>query len=193
MRDLAVLAFVTLDGVMQAPGSVDEDRSAGFAHGGWATPYWDGVMDHVLRTAMADPYDIVLGRRTYDLFANHWPQVSGSKAAERLNGSAKYVMTSSPIATEWQHTQILTGKLFDEINALKAQDGPLLQVHGSAMLVRSLMGHGLVDELRLWTFPVLVGAGKRLFEGNSTHQPVHLLAAETLDNGVSSHVYRLAA
>ena len=193
MRELAVLGFVPLNGVMQAPGSADEDTSGGFEQGGWATPYWEGVMGHVLQTAMADPYDIVLGRKTYDLFAGHWPTVTGSPAAERLNSSVKHVLTSSPLTTHWEHAHALTGDLVEEVLRLKSQDGPLLQVHGSGRLVQALHAHGLIDEYRLWTFPVVVGEGKRLFGDTHGAQALQLTNVVGLDNGVVSQTYRRTA
>lgn len=191
MRKLAVLTFVTLDGVMQAPGSAEEDVSGGFDQGGWAAPYWDGVMPHVERTAMAAPYDILFGRKTYDLFAGHWPTAPKSTTADRLNTARKYVVTSKTLTSNWQGTQALAGT--DEVRQLKAQDGPLLQVHGSAHLIQSLLADDLIDEFRIWTFPVVVGSGKRLFHG--THPPLTLdcVTTERLANGVVSQVYRKSA
>ncbi|MEX0309344.1 MAG: dihydrofolate reductase family protein [Tateyamaria sp.] len=193
MRELAVLAFVTLDGVMQAPGTADEDRSGGFAYGGWATPYWEGTMAHVLGTAMAEPYDILLGRTTYDLFVSHWPTAPASPASERLNGGTKYVVTGTPLTTDWPTSHAVTGDLQGAIAQLKASDGPPLQVHGSARLVQALVTHGLVDEFRIWTFPVLVGQGKRLFDGAGAGQAMTCVGARALDNGVVSQVLRPAA
>lgn len=190
MRELAILAFVTLDGVMQGPSSPDEDRAGGFDLGGWAAPHWTGVMPHVEQTAMSEPYDILFGRKTYDLFADHWPKAEASKASERLNAAQKYVATSTPLATEWQHSHALRGDLIDEVSQLKSQDGPLLQVHGSAHLIQSLVQHNLIDEFRIWTFPVLVGAGKRMFEGLYPLLKLRLCTAESLANGVVSQVYR---
>lgn len=190
MRELAILVFVTLDGVMQAPSSPEEDPSGSFKQGGWAAPYWEGVMPHVEQTAMSEHYDILFGRKTYDLFAGHWPNAEKSKASERLNNATKYVATSKPIATEWQNSHAITGDLQDEIKGLKSNDGPLLQVHGSAHLIQSLIEHDLIDEFRIWTFPVLVGAGKRLFQGAHPPLELRLRAAESLANGVVSQVYR---
>lgn len=193
MRELAIIAFVTVDGVMQAPGMADEDRSGGFDHGGWAAPFWEGVMPHVEDTAMSIPYDILFGRKTYDLFAGHWPNAPQSKATTRLNRGRKFVVTSSPLETEWENSEAITGDTVPEIARLKTQDGPLIQVHGSAQLIQTLVKHDLVDEFRLWTFPVLVGSGKRLFEGAQRPRDLTLVSAEGLANGVVSQVYRTAA
>ncbi|WP_299698662.1 dihydrofolate reductase family protein [uncultured Tateyamaria sp.] len=192
MRELAILAFVTVDGVMQAPSMADEDRSGGFDGGGWAAPYWEGVMPHVEETAMSTPYDVLFGRKTYDLFAGHWPNAPRSKANERLNSARKFVATSSPLGTEWENSEVLTGEVVPEIARLKSQDGPLIQVHGSAQLIQALTKHDLIDEFRIWTFPVLVGKGKRLFEGEHPPRDLTLVSAEGLTNGVVSQVYRTA-
>lgn len=192
MRELAVLAFVTLDGVMQAPSSPEEDRSGGFDLGGWAAPYWEGVMPHVEQTAMSEPYDILFGRTTYDLFAGHWPNSEASKASERLDAAQKHVVTSTPLSIEWRNSHALMGDISSKVSQLKSQDGPLLQIHGSAQLIQSLLQHGLIDEFRLWTFPVVIGSGKQLFE--RPHQPFNLTlqSTEALTNGVVSHTYRKA-
>ncbi len=190
MRDLAVLAFVTLDGVMQAPSMADEDRSGGFDQGGWAAPYWNGAMAQVTREAMAEPYDMLFGRRTYDLFAGHWPDAPKSAVSERMNAARKYVVTSDPGSLAWANTIPLTGDVKDEICGLKAQDGPLLQVHGSARLIQALLAHDLIDEFRIWTFPVVVGSGKRLFEAGTPLATLSLSKAEATTNGVSMTIYR---
>lgn len=192
MRELAILTFVTLDGVMQAPSSPDEDRSGGFDLGGWATPYWNGVMPHVEQTAMSEPYDVLFGRKTYDMFAGHWPNAEESKASERLNAAHKHVATSTPLTNDWQHTHALKSDFRDEVSQLKSQDGPLLQVHGSAKLIQSLIQHNLIDEFRIWTFPVSIGAGKRLFEHPHSQLNLKLCRVEGLTNGVVSQIYRKA-
>lgn len=190
MRELAILVFATLDGVMQAPSSPEEDLSGSFKQGGWAAPCWEGVMPHVEQTAMSKQYDILFGRKTYDLFAEHWPNAAKSKASERLNNAKKYVATSTPLATEWQNSHAITGDLVGEIKELKSKGGPLLQVHGSAHLIQSLIKHDLIDEFRIWTFLVLVGTGKRLFEVSHPPLALRLAAFEGLANGVVSNFYR---
>ncbi len=185
MRKLAVLSFVTLDGVMQSPSAPEEDPSGGFTQGGWAAPYWDGVMGHVEQTAMMRPYDILFGRVTYDLFASHWPDAPKSETRDLLNAARKHVATSRPGPLGWENAHVLEGEATGAVRALKANDGPLLQVHGSATLIQSLLSAGLIDEFRLWIFPVVVGEGKRLF-GTGT-QPRHLRRhrIELLENGVT--------
>ncbi|MEL6425946.1 MAG: dihydrofolate reductase family protein [Pseudomonadota bacterium] len=189
MRQLAILSFVSLDGVMQAPGSADEDKSGGFTHGGWAAPYWEGVMPEVERVAMAQPYDILFGRRTYDIFAGHWPTAPRSTVSERLNASRKYVVTSSPGPFPWQNSVPVTGDIASKISALKAEDGPLIQVHGSAGLIQLLHREKLIDLYRIWTFPVVLGTGKRLFEPGCSHRPLTLDRVEHYSNGVTMQTY----
>ncbi len=138
MRNLAVLTFVTLDGVMQAPGHQEEDLSGGFIHGGWCINYWDEVMEQVMKEAMAAPYDLLLGRKTYETFAAHWPNAGDDPISNRLNNATKYVVTSTLNTLEWKNSKRITGDIVAEISRLKNQDGPLLQVHGSCQLIQTL-------------------------------------------------------
>ena len=193
MRDLAILTFLTLDGVMQAPVKPDEDPSGGFTRGGWSVAYWDKVMAQVMEEAMAAPYDLLLGRKTYESFAAHWPQVENDPHADRLNAATKYVATSTPSELAWQNSVPITGDIAAEIARLKSQDGPLLQVHGSWQLIQTLLSHGLIDEFRLWTFPVLVGPGKRLFGDGTRPTDLTLVKTRTTRNGVTMSIYRRAA
>ncbi|PKF77179.1 riboflavin biosynthesis protein RibD [Vibrio sp. vnigr-6D03] len=189
MRNLAVLAFATLDGVMQSPSMPEEDPSGGFKHGGWAAPYWEGVMSQVERYAMSKPYDMVFGRNTYNIFAGHWPNAPKSTLSDRMNAARKYVVTSDPQTLNWENSHAIAGDIASEIHALKDQNGPLLQVHGSANLIQTLLKHGLVDELRLWVFPVVVGSGKRLFEHDSALYQFELTNFDSCDNGVTMQIY----
>lgn len=191
MRSLAILTFVTLDGVMQAPSSPDEDRSGGFGGGGWAAPYWGEVMHQVRREAMAAPYDMLFGRKTYDIFAGHFPKAGSSPEADAMNAARKYVVTSEPDTLRWANSTAITGNIPDAIRQLKGQDGPLLQVHGSGKLIQTLHTHGLIDEYRLWTFPVVAGSGKRLFETGCAAASLRLTKTETCSNGVVMRFYRL--
>jgi len=161
MRNLAILTFLTLDGVMQAPGSPEEDTSGGFMHGGWAVNYWDEVMVQVMEEAMAAPYDLLLGRKTYESFAAYWPNAGDNPVANKLNNATKYVATSTLGKLEWKNSMPITGDIAAEVSRLKDQDGPLLQVHGSCQLIQTLLAHELIDEFRLWIFPIVVGPGKR--------------------------------
>ena len=190
MRKLASLTFVSIDGVMQSPSAPEEDPSEGFEFGGWAAPYWDGAMPHVMRTAMSDPYDIVFGRKTYDIFAGHWPTAPKSDVGDILNAAQKHVVTASSGTLHWQNAQAISGDVVEEISALKSTDGPLLQVHGSQRLIQTLHSVGLIDEYRLWIFPVVLGSGKKLFERTATPHTLRLHHCEGLENGVVNQVYR---
>ena len=186
MRKLAILTFVTADGVMQAPRLADEDPSGGFA-GGWAVPCWDDVMAQVGQHAMAEPYDLLLGRNTYDMFAAH----NAADGDENpMNRSTKYVVTSRREGLDWQNTVALEGDVAESVRSLKAGEGPLLQVHGSWQLIQALLAHDLVDFFRIWSFPVFVGAGKRLFSEGAPRTPLELTASETTAGGAVMTLYR---
>ncbi len=193
MRDLAILTFVTLDGVMQAPSMADEDRSGGFRQGGWAAPYWGNVMEQVQNEAMSEPYDMVLGRRTYDIFAGHWPDAPPSVLSDRINAARKYVVTSDSDSLTWNNSVAVTGDVVRVLRRLKQQDGPLLQVHGSAHLIQTLLKHDLIDEFRLWVFPEVVGGGKRLFENRCPARSLALTKSAECAGGVLMRILRCAA
>ena len=190
MRKLAILTFQTHDGVMQAPKLPEEDYSGGFTQGGWANECWQEVMEQVGREAMAEPYELLLGRITYDTFASyHADSGSDDQTFEKLTKAKKYVVTSSLEKLQWQNSEIITGDIAKEISKLKEQDGPLLQVHGSWQLIQVLLKHKLVDEFRLWTFPVVVGAGKRLFAEGAIPTNVKLTKFETCPSGAFLNFY----
>ena len=193
MRHLAVLTFLTLDGVMQAPVQPQEDPSGGFTRGGWSVAYWDDVMALVMEEAMAAPYDLLLGRKTYESFAAHWPHVDDDPHADKLNNATKFVATSTLRELTWKNSVRLTGDIATEVSRLKDQDGPLLQVHGSWQLIQTLLSHELIDEYRLWTFPLLVGPGKRLFGEGTQPADLTLVRSKTTRNGVTMSIYRRAA
>ena len=184
MRKLAALTFVTLDGVMQGVSSPEEDASGGFTLGGWAMPYWDEVMEQVGEEAMASPYDLLLGRKTYELFA------SAPKSLQ-MNDARKYVVTSSLDELDWQNSTIINGDVATEVACLKAEDGPLLQVHGSHQLIQELLANDLIDEYRLWVFPVVLGSGKRLFGvGSVPTGSLQLVKTRTTRNGAVMCIYK---
>ena len=187
MRELAILTFVTLDGVMQAPGEASEDRSGNFQHAGWARPYWDDVMAQVGRTAMAETYDLLLGRRTYEIFKGAH---ASDDANDTLRSSKKFVVTTSTEELKWNNSFRVSGDLPAEIAKLKSDRGPLLQVHGSWQLIQLLLAHDLVDEYRLWVFPITLGSGKRLFAENAPPKRLKLANAQPTGNGVVMTVYR---
>lgn len=190
-RELAILTFVTLDGVMQAPGQPEEDFSGDFKHGGWATPYWGEVMEQVKVEAMAEPYDLLLGRKTYEIFAPFFSAAGDDNSeAVLLNKATKYVATNTMRDLDWNNSTPIAGNIATEVARLKAQEGPLLQVHGSWQLIQTLLASDLIDELRLWTFPVIVGSGKRLFGQNTTQRELTLVKSRATSNGVLMGIYR---
>ena len=191
MRKLAILTFQTLGGVMQAPGHPEEDSTGGFTQGGWANACWDDVMEQVDRHAMAESYDLLLGRKTYELLASHFADLGDDDAtAKKLNDSKKYVITSSSKELEWHNSQKITGDVAKQVSILKRQAGPLLQVHGSWQLIQTLLKHELIDEYRLWTFPVVVSAGKRLFSDDTVPASLKLTSFESCSSGAFMHFYR---
>src|SRR5262249_13827672 len=150
MRKLIVGTFLTLDGVMQAPGGPEEDTDGGFTLGGWSMNYWDEQLGQLMGDWMGKPFDIVLGRRTYDIFAGYWPNATGQREAKPLNDATKYVASRSRPTLTWQNSVLIEGDVAEGIAALKKQEGPELQVFGSGNLVQTLLRHSLVDEFRLW-------------------------------------------
>jgi len=162
MRKLIVLSFITLDGVMQAPGGPQEDDSGGFKYGGWSVGYFDDFLGNVMTEQMGHPFDLLLGRKTYDIFAAYWPQVK-DETGVGINRAKKYVVSHRPVNLDWKVTVPINGDVAGKIAQLKKEDGPEIQVHGSGNLIQTLLKNGLVDEFWLKTFPVSVGNGKRLF------------------------------
>ena len=192
MRRLLVNTFLTLDGVMQAPGGPEEDRSGGFDHGGWSVNYWDERMGEVMGEALSRPFALVLGRRTYDIFAAHWPHASEEEGAATFNEATKYVASRSNPTLEWANSELIEGDAAEGVAALKAEDGPELQVHGSSDLLQTLVRHGLVDEFRLWVFPVVVGSGKRLFGDGTSAAGLRLVDSTVSSTGVVMGTYEPA-
>jgi dihydrofolate reductase len=156
---------MTLDGVVQAPGGPEEDTSGGFTYGGWSFPYFDDFMGKIMGEQTGHPFDLLLGRKTYEIFASYWPHQDEktSPFAAQLNRARKYVASHSPLKPDWNNSVLLRGDLVQEIKNLKSQDGPELQVHGSGNLIQTLLKNDLVDELWLKTYPITLGTGKRLF------------------------------
>jgi dihydrofolate reductase len=191
MRRLIVGTFLTLDGVMQAPGGPEEDDSGGFAHGGWSVNYWDERMGEVMDAAMSVPFDLVLGRRTYDMFAAHWPNAPEEAGGKPLNDATKYVASRGRPALAWGPS-VLIGDAAEGVAALKEGDGPELQVHGSGDLIQTLMRHGLVDQYRLWVFPVVLGSGKRLFADGAIPGGLNLVDSTVSTTGVVIGTYEPA-
>ncbi len=192
MRKLIVSTFLTLDGVMQAPGGPGEDDSGGFAHGGWSVNYWDDQMGQVMGDAMSAPFDLVLGRKTYDIFAAHWPHASDDQGAKPLNDATKYVASRTHPTLEWSRSVLIEGDAAEGVAALKDGDGPELQVHGSGDLIQTLLRHDLVDEFRLWVFPLVLGSGKRLFADGTIPSGLKLVDSTVSTTGVVIGTYERA-
>jgi len=192
MRKLIVSTFLTLDGVMQAPGGPGEDDSGGFAHGGWSVNYWDEQMGQVMGEATAEPFAMVLGRRTYDIMAAHWPNAPEEEGGKVFNEATKYVASRSRPTLEWQNSVLIEGDAAEGIAALKQEDGPELRVSGSGNLIQTLLRHNLVDQFWLWTFPVVLGSGKRLFAEGTVPSGLRLVDSKVSTTGVVMATYEPA-
>lgn len=194
MGKLVSTIFVTLDGVYQAPGGPQEDTRGGFEQGGWVFPYADDDFGQFINEVFQRPAAFLLGRRTYDIFASYWPKVTdpADPVASHLNALPKYVASSTLTDPEWAGTTVISGDLGKEVTALKERTDGELQVHGSGALVRSLLALDLVDTLHLLTFPVVLGAGFRLFAEGAVPTAFKLTGARTTSTGVAIHSYDLA-
>lgn len=191
MRNLAVMAFVTLDGVMQAPGTSDEDRSGGFTHGGWVAGYWDDFVGRAMNDQMKDPFDLLLGRKTYDLFEGYWPTAGDAPGAKEYNRARKYVVSRRRNKKlSWANSELVSGNIISKIKKLKKGDGPELQVHGSSHLIQTLLKHDLIDEFRLKIFPITLGKGKRLFAEGTIPSGFELVECKASPRGVVIATYR---
>ncbi len=192
MRKLIVSTFLTLDGVMQAPGGPGEDDSGGFTLGGWSVNYWDERMREVMTEAMSVPFDLLLGRKTYDIFVTYWPDAPEEAGSKPLNDATKFVTSRGRPTLDWKESVLIEGDAADGVAALKRTDGPELQVHGSANLIQTLMAHDLVDEYRLWVFPVVLGSGKRLFAEGAFPAGLRLVDSTVSTTGVVIGTYEPA-
>jgi dihydrofolate reductase len=192
MRKLIVSTFLTLDGVMQAPGGPGEDDEGGFAHGGWSVNYWDEQMGEVMGEATSRPFAMVLGRKTYDIMAAYWPNAPEETGAKVFNDATKYVASRSQPTLEWSNSVLIKPDAAEGLAALKREDGPELQVHGSANLIQTLLRHNLVDEFRLWVFPVVIGSGKRLFAEGTIPAGLKLVDSKVSTTGVMIGTYEPA-
>ncbi len=194
MRKLIVLSFITLDGVIQAPGGPEEDPTSGFSYGGWTVPYFDEFLGKIMVEQLNRPFDLLLGRKTYEIFAAHWPyqKTDSDPIAAGINNARKYVASHSPMKLEWSNSIPLIGNIAAEVNKLKIQDGPDLQVHGSGKLIQTLLKHDLVDELWLKIFPITLGSGKRLFAEGTLPASFKLRESTTSPSGVIVATYERA-
>ena len=189
MRTLAVTTFVSLDGVMQAPGGPHEDPTGGFTTGGWAVNYFnEEMMD---RISGADPYELLLGRGTYEIFAAHWPYDEGP-IADHLNSTRKHVASATLDRVEWNNSTLIPGDVAEYVEALKREEGPEIQVHGSPGLIQTLLQHDVIDEFRMWIFPVALGTGKRLFGDGTIPVALRLVDSSVSKTGVTTNTYARA-
>jgi dihydrofolate reductase len=192
MRPLVVNTFVTLDGVMQAPGGPEEDPTGDFTHGGWSAGYWDEAMGARMGELMDAPFDLLLGRKTYEIFAAHWPHVPDEPYAEQLNSARKYVASRTLDRVEWNNSTLLEGDVADAVARIKQEEGPEIQVHGSSDLIQTLLEHNLIDEFRLMIFPVVLGTGKRIFGDSTAPAGLELTDSATSSTGVVMATYKRA-
>ncbi|WP_343715332.1 dihydrofolate reductase family protein [Inquilinus sp.] len=190
MRKVVTAAFVSLDGVMQAPGGPEEDPTGGFAHGGWTFHHWDDVMGQAMDGTFGEPFDLLLGRKTYEIFAAHWPYVPADDPIGKLfNATTKYVATHSAETLVWQNSVPLRGDAAEAVAELKRHNGPTLLLQGSADLIQTLLAADLIDEFRLMTFPVVLGSGKRLFGRGAIPAGLKLVSSQASTTGVVISTY----
>ena len=194
MRKLVVGTFTTLDGVMQAPGGPDEDRDGGFRHGGWLVPYFDEKFVEIMTDWTKRAGAFLLGRKTYEIFAGSWPKSSdpADEIATALNTRPKFVASRTLDTLAWNNSHLLKGDIAEEVAKLKAQEGGEIQVHGSSNLIQDLLKHDLVDTLRIWQFPVVLGTGKRLFGEGTIPRSFRLVDTQMNTTDAVLHVYERA-
>lgn len=186
MRKVIILSFITMDGVMQAPGAPTEDTSGDFKYGGWTVPYFDESLGSVMTEQMSGPFDLLLGRKTYDIFASYWPNHNDADnpIASGINKARKYVASRSPLKFGWENSVQLGSDVAREIEKLKSEDGPELQVHGSGNFIQTLLKHDLADEFWLKINPLTLGPGKRLFAEGSIPAAFRLTKSSVTPAGV---------
>lgn len=192
MRKIIAITQVTLDGVMQAPGGPEEDPSNGFTHGGWAMPFVDDTASKVINEIIAGEFDMLLGRRTYEIFAAYWPNQGDNPIAKAFNKATKYVVTHSLDRCDWEKSHRIDGDVVEEVRRLKTSDGPALHIWGSSQLLQTLIAADLVDEYRVWVFPLVLGEGKRLFENGVPPRGLTLVETRSTPRGVLVNTYHPA-
>ena len=191
MRKLKVTTFLTLDGVMQAPGGPEEDAAGGFTRGGWSAGYWDNKMDQEMADFMGRPFELLLGRKTYEIFNAFWPH-STDPGADVLNNARKHVASRTLKSVDWTNSTLIRGDVAKYVADLRKTDGPEIQVHGSGDLIQTLLKHDLIDEFHLMTFPVVVGTGKRLFADGAVPAGLKVTDVKTSGTGVVIATYERA-
>jgi len=182
MRKIIVLSFISLDGVLQAPGGPEEDPTGGFKYGGWVVPYFDEFSGKVMSEQMKQPFSLLLGRKTFEIFASYWP--AHEKGWPGINETTKYVVSDSLQSHEWSNSVFINGDVVGKIKKLKREKGPDMQVYGSSVLTQTLLKHDLVDELWLKIFPATFGSGKRLFGEGTIPVGFKLLESKVSPTGV---------
>jgi dihydrofolate reductase len=194
MAKLVVGTFLTLDGVMQAPGGPGEDPDGGFEHGGWTVPYVNDEAGQLMTGWIEQATALLLGRKTYEIFAAYWPRFPDDQTpfASTLNSIPKYVASRTLDTVQWNNSRLIKGDVAEEIARLKLDTDGEIHVPGSGDLIQTLMKHDLVDEYRLWVFPVLIGKGKRLFAEGTIPGGLRLVDTRTSSTGVASHTYERA-
>lgn len=203
MRKIVVSAFVSLDGVMQAPGGPEEDTSGGFKHGGWTVKFFDEALGASVGEIFATPFDLLLGRKTYDIFAAHWPRLAAETPpagidegelaiARAFDGATKYVATHRPESLSWRNSEALGRDVVTRLRQLKNRKGPILLVQGSSDLIQTLLADDLIDEIRLFIFPLALGKGKRLFGEGTVPGAFKLVGSTTSPTGVLVATYQRA-
>ena len=190
MRDVIASAFVSLDGVTQAPGGPEEDPTGGFVHGGWTVDYWndDSVMGQAMGRVFAEPFDLLLGRKTYEIFAAHWPHSSEEPIASQFNAATKYVITKSAEPLAWNNSRAIHDAATD-VARLKKEDGPTLLIQGSSDLVQTLLENDLIDRFTFLIFPLVLGRGKRFFGSGALPAALKLVDSQTSSTGVTINRY----
>jgi dihydrofolate reductase len=183
MRKIVVLTMVTLDGVMQAPGGPEEDPSEDFKYGGWTVPYADESFTPIFRKELSVPFDLLLGRKTYEIFASYWPKQKGM-VADPFNKAKKYIVSDKGLDLTWKESILINGDAAAKLKALKKEDGPVFHVWGSSVLLQTLLKNDLVDELRLRIYPITLGLGKRLFAEGTIPAAFELIDSQALPSGV---------
>jgi dihydrofolate reductase len=191
MRKIIATTFISLDGVMQAPGGPQEDPTSGFALGGWTAPHFDNALGACLVRIFSRPFDLLLGRKTYDIFAAHWPYVTdpNDPIAGVFNQATKFVASRSKPKLSWHNSRLLGDDIVTSLNTLKAADGPNLLVQGSSDLLQTLWANGLVDEFSVLIFPVVLGRGKRLFGAGTLPTGLTLVTSQAYPTGVFVATY----
>lgn len=190
MRKITILEHISLDGIIQAPGGPQEDTEGGFGYGGWSAPYKDPAIGGMVMDIHSRPFDLLLGRKTYDIWAGHWPNVTGNAIGDGINAAKKYIATHRPESLNWGPATHLGTDIVAGIRQAKTEDRPNLLVWGSSSLTPLLLEHGLADEVILITYPVLLGTGKRFFAEGFSARELELVSSKAVASGVAINAFR---